>query len=288
MFSLNKNQKKFFSKNGYLVIENLFDKKKINKLHKLSSDIFEGKYKTKIAPDKVKQLTSTHISLSKLGISDNIKTPLQICNVWKSNYTFAQLILSKQLGRIAAELMEWNGVRLNQASLFCVPPNSGGVTMHQDDAYQDWNVPGSIITAWIPLVDVNEKRACIKYLPRSHKWREIHKPLKYFFSGKSYLYPLANNRNFNKENMISIQAKVGDVSFHHGRLWHGSGLNSTKSNRVSIANHFMPVNSKFHKTVKESILSRYKNFTNCKMDENHFPIIWTKKKRRSKFIDKFK
>ena len=54
MKTLKKNQKIFFKKNGYLVVENLIKKSTINKLRKISYDLFKGKYKTQIAPDKIK------------------------------------------------------------------------------------------------------------------------------------------------------------------------------------------------------------------------------------------
>ena len=50
----------------------------------------------------------------------------------------------------------------------------------------------------------------------------------------------------------------------------------------------MPVNSKFSTIIKNPIFTRYKKFTTNKMDENFFPIIWTKNNLRSKFIKKLK
>jgi len=273
MTSLKKDQKKFFEKNGYLLIENLINKNTINKLRKLSNDLFKGEYKTKIAPDKIKN-------------QKNRKKPQQLCNVWKSNYSFAQLILSKKIAKLATELTGWNGIRLNQDSLFCVPPNTGGVTMHQDEVYQDWHVPGKIFTAWIPLMDVNEKNSAIQYIAGSHKQKDMHKPLKTFFGGKDYKYSLNYLKNFKKTSMITIKAKTGALVFHHGRMWHGSGLNRSTNNRISISIHFMPSNSKFSEKIINPVFTRYKKFTTNEMDENFFPIVWTKNNLSSKFIKK--
>ena len=123
----------------------------MNKLRKLSYDLFKGKYKTSIAPDKIKN-------------EKNEKKPKQLCNIWKSNYSFLDIVFSKKIAKLASELTGWNGIRLNQDSLFLVPPKAGGVSMHQDEVYQDWHIPGKIITAWVALTDVSEKNAGLKYI----------------------------------------------------------------------------------------------------------------------------
>lgn len=275
MKTLKKNQKIFFKKNGYLVVENLIKKSTINKLRKISYDLFKGKYKTQIAPDKIKNQKKT-------------KKPKQLCNVWKSNYSFAQLILSKQIAKLATELTGWKGIRLNQDSLFWVPPKTGGVTMHQDEVYQDWHVPGKIITVWIALTDVSDKNAALKYIRGSHKWKKMHKPLKNFFSGKDYKHSLSNFNQFKKDLMVTVKGKAGVVTFHHGRMWHGSGLNTSNNDRISLSCHLMPSNSKFSKKVVNPVFSRYKKFTTNEMDENFFPVIWTSNNLSSKFIRRLK
>jgi len=274
--TLKKNQKDLFKKNGYLIVENFIKKNTVNKLRKLSYDLFRGKYETKIAPDKIKnQNTTGH--------------PKQLCNIWKSDYSFAQLILSKQIAKLALELTGWKGISLNQDSLFCVPPKTGGVTMHQDEAYQDWNVPGKIITVWIPLTDVDDKNSSIKYIIGSHKWKTMHKPLQKFFSGKNYKHSLRHLSQLQKNSMITINAKAGSIVFHHGRMWHGSDLNLSKKDRIAISVHLMPSNSKFSKKIKSSsFLMRYKKFTTNEMDENFFPVIWTRNNLSSKFIKRLK
>ena len=275
MIFLKKSQKIFFKKNGYLIVENLINKKTVNKLRKLSYDLFNGKYKTSIAPDKIKN-------------EKNEKKPKQLCNIWKSNYSFLDIIFSKKIAKLASELTGWNGVRLNQDSLFLIPPKTGGVSMHQDEVYQDWHIPGKIITAWIALTDVSEKNAGLKYIIGSHKIKRLHKPLKKFFSGNNFKYSLAKFSQLKKNKMITVRANAGSVAFHHGRMWHGSGLNLSKKDRISLSCHLMPANSKFSTIIKNPIFTRYKKFTTNKMDENFFPIIWTKNNLRSKFIKKLK
>ena len=280
MISLKNYQKNFFKENGYLIIENFIDKKTVNILRKASFDLFKGKYQTNIVPDKIKW--SVQNSKIKKG------QPRQLCNVWKSNYHFASVILSKKIGKLASELMKWNGVRLSQDSLIWVPPKSGGVSMHQDNVYQDWHIPGKLITGWIALTDISKNNGGIEFLPGSHTWKKLSKPAKKFFSGGNYKHTLNKFKQYNNRKRVVINVKAGAVSFHHGKMWHGSNLNRSKNDRISISCHFMPVNSKFHSKINNPVLSHYKNFTNCKMNDSFFPITWAKNSSRSKFLSKLK
>jgi len=280
IFSLKKRQKAFFKENGYLVIENCIDKKKINKLKKNSYDLFNGKYQTKIAPDKVKWSIKTK--------KNQIKEPRQLCNVWKSNNILASVILSKKIGKFSSELMNWSGVRLSQDSLFWVPPKTGGVTMHQDNVYQDWHLPGKLITVWIALTNTGEKNGGIEFISGSHKWKRLSKPVKNFFGGKNYKYSLKKFKKNISTKSVVPKLKAGSISFHHGNLWHGSNMNKSNKDRISISCHFMPINSRFHPKNNNPTLSHYKKFTTSEMDDNFFPILWGKGNVRSKFLSKLK
>ena len=280
MITLSNNHKNLFKKNGQLTVKNILDKKTINKLRNASYDLFNGKYLTNIAPDKVKWSLQNKII--------NNKQPRQLANIWKSHHFAASVILSKTIGKLASELMGWNGVRLSQDSLIWVPVNSGGVSMHQDEVYQDWHVPGKLITAWIPLLDVNENSGGLEFLPGSHKWKKLSKPIKQFFSGVNYKRSLNKFRKYDRSQIVVSSFKIGEVSFHHGKLWHGSGINKSNKERIAITCHYMPMNSKFHSKVNHPVLSHYKKFTTCEMDENFFPIVWSKNNMRSKFLSKMK
>ena len=158
--------------------------------------------------------------------------------------------------------------------------------MHQDEVYQDWHIPGKIITAWIALTDMNKNNSSIKYMPGSHKWKKNHKPLKTFFKGKNFMESLTKFKKSKKNKIITIEATAGSVVFHHGKTWHGSGINHSNGKRISLSCHLMPSNSKFSQNKVNPVFSRYKKFNSLEMDENFFPVILTKKKTRSKIISK--
>ena len=270
--TLSKDDKNFFKKNGYLIYKNYLNKDKIKSIKVKIPKIFDGYYDTGISPDKV-----------KWDKFNKKKIPRQLCNVWKSNKSLRNIITNRSLAEIAAKLMGWSGIKLGQDSLMWVPPLNGGVSMHQDNPYQDWHTRKQTITCIIALTNISEKSSGIQFLKSSHLTKKS-KPIKYFFNGKKYDYTIKKNSLKNYEKIFMI-GDMGTISFHHGNIWHGSDINNSSSDRVSISIHYIPLDSKYSKNIKHPIYSRYKKFNSNKMDENFFPILWSKgKNKRSNFL----
>lgn len=272
---LSPDQKRIFDEKGFIIIKNLIKKNDLNKIKKKINNIFNLKYDTKIHPDKIKWRNS----------DKNKKIIRSQCNLWKSDLSIAKIAMSKKIGEVAAGLMQWNGTRLNQDSLIWVLPKTGGVSYHQDNPYQDWHTPGKIITAWAPLDDTSENGATLEYAVGSHKWGN-GKRLKSFFSKNHKKIFLSK---FKRKKIIfeKIILKKGDVAFHHGDIWHGSGKNNSNKQRISLSLHLMSKDSKFHKSVVNPVFNHYKKFNSLLMDESFFPIIWSKSGQRSSFIKNY-
>ena len=160
---------KKFDENGFIEIKKLIDLKDLNKIKKKYKKIFDGKYSTEVVPDKIKWVKGR----------DANDIPRSLCNVWKSEIDIAKIVLSAKIGEAAAKLSRWKSTKLNQDSLIWVPPKAGTVTFHQDNPYQDWHVPGGVITAWIPIEDTSINGATLEYLIGSHK-NKVSRKLKKF------------------------------------------------------------------------------------------------------------
>ena len=50
---------------------------------------------------------------------------------------------------------------------------------HQDDSYNEWIVPGEMLTCWITLDDTRADQGTIEYVRGSHRW-PIAPPIKQF------------------------------------------------------------------------------------------------------------
>jgi ectoine hydroxylase-related dioxygenase (phytanoyl-CoA dioxygenase family) len=271
-----KNKIKEFHENGFVIFEDIINKRDLKKIKNTYKDLFNEKYQTGVVPDKIKW--------KKKRDKNNI--PRSLCNVWKSDKNIAKIVLSRSLGKIAAKLMSWKSTRLNQDSLIWVTPKAGCINFHQDNPYQDWHTPGGVITCWIPITDTEENSGTLEYLIGSHK-AKTSKRLKNFYGLNNYRSSIKNVIQKGKKKIKLMKLKKGSVVFHHGKTWHGSGYNKTNNDRISLSIHFMNGNSKFHPEIKSPYFNHYKLFGSLKMEESFFPIIWSKQNIISKFIKSY-
>ena len=129
--------------------------------------------------------------------------------------------------------------RLFHDQLFSKPAKHGGVVAwHQDYSYWTWTTPMSHLTCWIGLDDVSTENGCMYYVPKSHKWGLLDKK------------PLAGDMDAIREslepsqvadfdNKVPVEMKMGEASFHHPLLMHGSYENhSDRRRRATLINVF--------------------------------------------------
>jgi len=276
MVKISTNQIQQYNDDGFTIIEDIINIKKLKKVESKYKKIFNGYYQTEILPDKVKWKPNRD--------SNNI--PRSLCNVWKSDTDVAKIVCTEIISSIAGQLMKWDSVRLNQDSLIWLVPKAGCVNFHQDNPYQDWHTPGGVITCWIPLTSTNINSGSIEYLIGSNK-KKISNRLKNFYANDYRSVINKYLKNDDKDKIKTMSLKAGSIVFHHGNTWHGSGFNKTSKDRISLSIHFMNGKSKFHPKIKNPFFSRYKKFDSLSMDESFFPITWSKKAKKKRFIDKY-
>ena len=116
-------------------------------------------------------------------------------------------------------------------TLFIKNPNEQGfVSYHQDAKYIGLE-PHNWVTAWVALTDSFEKNGCMKMWPKSHLNIKDH------------------NEKFNKGNLLTrgqtvenvpeneielVELKAGQMSLHHPRIVHGSGINKSNDRRIGF------------------------------------------------------
>jgi len=106
---------------------------------------------------------------------------------------------------------------------------------HQDTQYYGLHTKLlHIVTAWIPLIDVDEENGCLWFIPGSHKWGA--------FEGERD--ELQNMHSFinveERGTPVSAPAKVGDVIFFHNLVFHSSQQNKTQVARWNVDIRFSP------------------------------------------------
>lgn len=149
---------------------------------------------------------------------------LQIGNLWEHSEVAKTFCMSKRLGRIAAELMGVDGVRMYHDQALFKEPSGGFTPWHADQFYWPLSNNNSI-TAWIPLQAVPVEMG----------------PLSFCIGSQTIL----DNRDLaisdDSEEKIGRSLKdypkdespfdLGEVSFHSGWTFHRAGPNSTDQMR---------------------------------------------------------
>lgn len=265
-----------FEKDGYLVVREFLSSRQVKQVKSRFNPLFRGEFDTGLQPDEWNW---------RLGQSDEALTR-QICNGWKADRTIADCVLSEKVGHACAKLMGWAGTRINQDNVIWKPPGAKSLGFHQDDAYQQWIVPPSVVTCWMALDHTRKTSGTIEYVKGSNQWPveerkfDFHAPRDYH-EGLKYA---ADRLGVTDYQIIQIEARPGDAVFHHGRTWHGSGPNKSDVPRRSVVAHCMSCESHFHPYNTGAIYSRYKRYGDTEMDESFFPIIYREDGYRSAFL----
>jgi ectoine hydroxylase-related dioxygenase (phytanoyl-CoA dioxygenase family) len=157
-------------------------------------------------------------------------------------------ILRKPLvGATAARLAEASQIRVFQSTLIYKPPNPGEVTnlvpWHADRHYWQTCTSDRMLTAFIPFHDCTVQMGTITMVDGSHLWKEIpgDDSTRHFAQrDRSELEELLHQTaEFNgaEVDMIPMVIPKGHMSFHHCRIYHGSGHNQGTFPRRAISFH---------------------------------------------------
>lgn len=271
-----------FIRDGFLIVNQLIAKEKIPLLRSAFDDLFNGIFETGVMPDEVNWQQAN---------GDPTRTR-QICNGWKANRDIARVVLDGSIGRAIAQLAGWPGVRIMQDNVLWKPAGAKSLGYHQDSSYLAWFTPSDLVTCWIALDDTTAEGGTMELVKGSHRWPlsppqgEFHAPDNY----RETMLRAADNERVDPE-ICYIEVKAGGGSFHHGHTWHGSGVNNDKQPRRSLVLHAMRSDVVYQPAHFSEgtgpVYSRYRRLGDNIIDENYFPVLWTKEGYRTPGIDKY-
>ena len=268
--------KRCFWRDGFAVAPRFLSPDGVRAVAARFAPLFAGEFETGIQPDEWNW---------RPGRDGNAITR-QICNGWKADRTIAKIVLDEVVGRICAELMDWPGARINQDNVLWKPVGARALGFHQDDSYQRWIVPPSMVSCWIALDKTARDGGTIEYVRGSHRWA-VDPPIAQFHDPAD---PLAQVRMAARAagvelDIVPVEVPSGSAVFHHGSVWHGSRINLGNSDRRSLVAHCMSSSAEFHPVHTSPIYSRYRHHGTLAMDESFFPPLWRKDGWRSPFIE---
>jgi ectoine hydroxylase-related dioxygenase (phytanoyl-CoA dioxygenase family) len=268
-----------FRRDGFVIVEEGFvDDATVEALRERFEPLFAGRYETGIRPDEVNWVP---------GRDPDDRTR-QICNGWKADSALAAQTLSERTGRLAGQLIGWDGVRLVQDNVIWKPPGARSLGMHQDGSYLDYLVPPEMVTCWIALDDTTADSGPITYAAGSHRWPRSPENRGEFHAPPDWLAPLERACPPGEEvQLVPVVVRAGGAAFHHFNTFHGSGPNTAPVHRRALISHLVPADTRFHPEHVDPVYSRYRRVDDSELDESFFPVVWTRAGGRTGWLARY-
>lgn len=201
--------------------------------------------------------------------------------------------LAPVLGAIAGRLARTDEIRLFSSSLIHKPPHADGhevhVGWHVDRAYWQTCTSQNMLTAWIPLHDCGAEMGTITMLDRSHRWPSS-RAVDALRAGTTFIADdiAALERRLGGLGLaiekVPIELERGQVSFHHCRTFHGSGVNRTPNPRVCLTIHLQDKENGYQQALKPNgervvhntdlLVRRLPNGSPDYLDPHVCPVLW--------------
>jgi ectoine hydroxylase-related dioxygenase (phytanoyl-CoA dioxygenase family) len=210
-YTLSQDQIDFYVKYQYIKLKQVFD---VDTLQFFNEHI-------SAQVDKMNQVTTALEDRTTYG-----KAFLQLFNLWTENELVKSFVFSKRIAKIAADLMQVDGVRLyHDQALF--KEAGGGITPWHADQYY-WPLSSDkTVTAWIPLQETPLEMGPLEFSAASHaivEGRELE-------IGDQSEEVLQKKLRVTDFQHIIEPFDVGEVSFHSGWVFHRAGANRTNEMR---------------------------------------------------------
>lgn len=149
---------------------------------------------------------------------------LQIMNLWTQNDEVKEFAFSKRLAKIAADLMQVDGVRMYHDQALYKEPSGGITPWHADQFYWPLSTANTI-TAWIPLQTTPMNMGPLAFAEKSQSV-EIGRDLEISDESEKYMASQLTQFALNETPF-----ELGEVSFHSGWLFHRAGANQSNEPR---------------------------------------------------------
>ncbi|MBN8865337.1 MAG: phytanoyl-CoA dioxygenase family protein [Sphingobacteriales bacterium] len=173
------------------------------------------------------RVTALNTATQKLEERDTYgKAFLQLFNLWREDERIKALVFSRRIAKIAADLMQVEGVRLYHDQALYKEAGGGITPWHADQYY--WPLQtDKTVTAWIPLQATPLEMGPLEFSAASH---QIVEGRELAIGDESETIIQQRLRVTDFKHIIE-PFDLGEVSFHSGWVFHRAGANSTSEMR---------------------------------------------------------
>ena len=266
-----------FEEDGYWLGPQLFDAGQREALAYAVDEVNAGRYET------------GHEPMARFwSPGDDPYALHKVDNSHWCNPVLAEAVRNRQIGRLAAQLLETAAVRLWHEQILMKPAGgrvSANVAWHQDYNYWRSSDRPRMLTAWIPLQEVNPELGTMHFVKGSHRWGW---QAAYSHFGR---YDMEEQERVIRQYMpegekyetAPVYLEAGRVSFHHCLTLHGSGPNlARRQHRRAIAIHIQADECRWcrtgdkaddHKCSQE--MERLGKRYGDKFEGDYWPVLWS-------------
>lgn len=187
--------------------------------------------------------------------------------LWEDFPEVGRLTFHPKIAGLAAALIGAERLRLWHDQALYKGAGGRETEMHQDHPY--WPIAqADALTAWIPLVAIDEKMGCMGYIPGSHTG-DVEFIDVFRSPGAGKAFEMRQNRPAQ-----FVACEPGDVIFHHARTVHAARPNlSRETRRVHTAIYFRDGCTRANNRPHYS-LDRDRIAVGAPIDGRATPIAW--------------
>ncbi|MEL6928986.1 MAG: phytanoyl-CoA dioxygenase family protein [Cyanobacteria bacterium J06600_6] len=270
----------FFREHGWFVTQKVLSDELIDRIFVATEELYAG--------NKDAEIPIPGCSNWKYGDDTPVRNNEYISFQKKA---FWQISLSPVIGAIAGKLMNTDTVRYFQDQLVSKEPSvnhhetrSTNVGWHTDRSYHSNCTSDKILTAWIPLHDVDCSHGSLVMVDGSHKWSQTDHIRGFNHENHAEIEQdfLRQGKQFQK---VPLVLKKGQISFHNSSIIHGSFQNRSKIMRRALVlnlqdgdNRHQPYwnNGKQINHFLDSFCRQQANGLPDYTDPAIFPVVWSK------------
>ena len=132
-------------------------------------------------------------------------------------------------------------VMLLSSHFFCKYPDESGqafVAWHQDVTY--WGLePPEAHTAWIAVDDSDAANGCMQVIPGSHTEGIVPHGTSDHGHNLLSIDQEIPDEYVDKTHAVNLELKAGQISIHHGRVYHSSNPNTSQRRRCGLTVRFI-------------------------------------------------
>jgi hypothetical protein len=243
--SLTQEQKEFYQREGYIVMQNLLSDEDMapaqGAMEDKVSEIADALYADGLISSKFED-EPFKMRLAKLFENLTDKDFLRWGRGWRDRRAGYYHLMSN--AKILDAVESLIGGEIFSNPVYNTRPKvpgvaAGAVPWHQDKSYWPDANSNPVITVWIPLVDANEENGCLHLIPRTHKKRAIAHGAE-SYSGTQYLEIAPEEVQRRKAEILPLPLQAGCAVLFNDRLIHMSTPNNSDHVRWSVDLRYQP------------------------------------------------